>query len=1029
MLFHTASEERLYLVRAEQALKRLMGRYIADSRPLAAELAVVSERPVFADRPRTGYRPVGEGEAWGRDWETGWFHLTGEIPQEWAGREVQLWIEITGEGLVYRPDGTAIQGITHGSIFDYWAARPFVPITGRASGGEPIEVWLEGAANHIFGITPPGGDHSQSGDVCAADDPGRFGAYPCTVKHLRIAATDPLVWSLGRDLEVVLDLYRGLTEGSVRRARLMSAICSCCESLARDESDLAAARTNLADVLAAPANPGDIPVRAVGHAHIDTAWLWPLEETERKTARTFASQLDLIERYPGYVFGASSAQHYLWMKERHPDIYARIQCAVKAGTWEVQGGMWVEADCNIPSGESLVRQFIHGKNFFRDEFSLDVDNLWLPDVFGYSAALPQIMAKSGVTTFLTQKLSWNQFNPFPHHTFWWEGLDGSRVLTHFPPEDTYNSELKPSGMIAAQARFREKAVVGEVMSLFGVGDGGGGPRPQHLENGLRMRNLEGCPPVRFGRACDFFTELAKAGPHLKSWVGELYFELHRGTFTTQGYVKRLNRRLELRLRELEMLCSAALPGYPAADFDAVWKTLLLHQFHDIIPGSSIHAVYQDTHRNLEGAMQCLDRIQEAFADAHLPRDDSAMAWFNSLPHPWRGVLRLPAGFAGCGAINQDGGILPTQDDAGMTLALVEIPAQGWITLRPHGTVQPATTGGAVLENALVRYVFASDGTITSAFDKRCGREVLRGPGNLLTLYHDRPHAHDAWDVDRFYKDERIANATLRVEPLPAGRTCQRLRLRGTVGVSDITIEVSLAERSARLDFATTVVWREKHRMLRVAFPAAVHASEATCDVQYGSLHRPTHQNTSWDMARFEVCCHRYADISQPDFGLALLNDCKYGYSVHDNVLDLNLLRSPTAPDPDADQGVHTFTYALLPHPGDHLAGNVIMEAALLNQVPVCFPGRAAPDLSLAATVDGAGVDLAVLKRAERAEHAVIRLAETGGRCATATIRLPRPARLVPCDLLEWHDGEAAGPALEHRVELPPFAISTWKIMV
>jgi alpha-mannosidase len=1027
MIFHNANDERIYLARVQRQLERLWRRYVADSRPLEAELAVVAGRPAFAERPCEGYRAVGEGEVWGSDWQTGWFRLRGTVPSEWAGAMVQLWIDLEGEGLLYRPDGSAVQGITHGSIFAQQVARPFVPISQQAQGGEAIDFWLEAAANRYFGITPPGRCHTASDELYEVDDPRRFGSQVCTVKTLRLARCDTAVWDLAWDIEVLLDCQRGLDAGSVRRARLITALSACCDVLARDENDLAGARAVLAPALARPAAPGDIPVRAVGHAHIDTAWLWPLEETVRKTARTFATQLDLIDRYPGYVFGASSAQHYLWMKERHPDLYARIKTAVAAGRWEIQGGMWVEADCNIPSGESFVRQFLHGQRFFRDEFGFEVDNLWLPDVFGYSAALPQIMAQCGVTTFLTQKISWNQIDVFPFHTFWWQGLDGSRVLSHFPPEDTYNSELKPSALIAAQQRFREKAVVDEVMSLFGVGDGGGGPRPQDLERATRLHDLEGCPPVRFGRASDFFATLAAAGDQLKSWVGELYLEFHRGTYTTQGRVKWLNRQVERRLRELELLWSNDPAGYPQATFDACWKMVLLHQFHDIIPGSSIHAVYEDTHQQLEEVLTSLQGLHDDFAARHLAAAPQSLSLHNSLPQPWSGVIELPPAFAGRGAVDAAGQSLPTQQEEGRCLALVTLSGLDWLSLRPAGEAAAVVSlPEPVLENELVRYVFAEDGRLLSAYDKRCRRELLRAPGNLLRLHQDRPHDHDAWDIDRFYREELIGVVALRIVTQEGGPVRQRLVMEGAISEhSSLRLEVSLAADSARLDFTAEVDWFEQHRMLRVAFPAAVHTQEATCDVQFGHLRRPTHQNTSWDMARFEVCCHRYADLSQPDCGLALLNDCKYGYSVHDNVLDLNLLRSPTAPDPDADRGHHRFTYALLPHAGDHLQGRVLEEATALNQPPLQFVDRAVGPVAL--RLEGEGVERAALKRAEDDHDLVVRLVERRGCNTPLTLTLPVAASLQPCNLLERPEGEALPVAISHALELRPFEIRSFLI--
>lgn len=1026
MPFQAPEEERIHLARIEQTLDRVRRRHIAASVPLTAEVAVIDGRPTFAERPRDGYRPIAEGERWGGDWQTGWFRLHGEVPAAWDGAELQLWLEVGGEGLLYDPEGRAIQGITSGSVFDQWYARTLAPLPGPARAGRAVDVWLEAAANPFFGITP-------SGRLVPGDDPppgaaDRFGRHHATVGTLRLARTDPAMWALWWDLDVALGVVRALGAGSVRRARMLAALGRCCDAFARSGDDATAARAELAGELARPAEPSATRVRAVGHAHIDTAWLWPIAETIRKTARTFANQLDLIDRYPGYVFGASAAQHYAWIEERHPDLFARIRAAVQAGRWEVQGGMWVEADCNIPSGEALLRQIVHGKNWFRDRFDVVIDNLWLPDVFGYSAALPQILRGCGMTSFLTQKLSCNAYNQFPNHTFHWEGLDGSTVLVHFPPEDTYLGELEPGSLVRGQERFREKAVVGEMLSLFGVGDGGGGPLPRQLERGARLASCEGVPPVRFGDGAGFFRDLAAAAPPLRRWVGELYFELHRGTFTTQARIKRLSRRSEHRLHETEMLWTAALADYPTAELDAAWKNLLLHQFHDIIPGSSINQVHREAEAALLAGLESIDRLHERFA-ARMPAETGAVALFNPLPHAWRGALCLPASCARA-VQDQDGRPVPSQREDDRTISLVEIPAQGWLTLRPapEAAALPAAMAAPVLENALVRYVFADDGRLLSAFDKRCNRELLRAAGNVLTLYHDRPHAHDAWDIDRFYREQRIEDARLAIRSCTRGPVRQRLVLAGTVGASTVELEVTLADGSPRLDITARIDWRERHRMLRVAFPAAVHAHEAVCDVQFGHVRRPTHENTSWDLARFEVCCHRYADIAQGDFGLALLNDGRYGYSISNNVLDLNLLRSPTFPDPESDLGRHEVTYALLPHPGDHVAGGVDIEAALLNRPPAAFPGRTAGAPELPVRVSGAGIELAAQKRAERSAEVIVRVVERHGRCGIATLHLSRPGRIAPCDMLEWHDGTASEVACEHRIELKPFEIRTVRLL-
>jgi alpha-mannosidase len=1027
MQHHNDRDQAVTLGHIDAAITRLTRRYVVETVPLVATVWTTPERVPFAQRLAGVQRPVVEGEVWGRDWETGWFHLRGQVPAHWAGAWVAAWLDIEGEGLLFSGDGRAIQGITNGSVFDLAATRSAVDLFPRAAGGEVVDLWLEGAANPIMGIEPTG-EHWAGGNAQRQADAVRYGSHVASVRRLRLARVDRAAWDLRWDMEVARDVLQSLAETSVRRARLMRALDAVASLLGRAPEDLAGAREILAPELAKPAHASAIPVRAVGHAHIDTAWLWPLAETQRKTARTFANQLALIDKYPDYVFGASAPQHYQWIKDQHPEIYARIKVAVAEGRWELQGGMWVECDCNLPSGESMVRQLIHGKNFFRDEFGVEVDNLWIPDVFGYAASLPQIMAQAGITAFLTQKISWNQYNTFPYNTFWWQGIDGTKLLTHFPPENTYNGQLKPQTLVAAQERFPEKAFAPELMSLFGIGDGGGGPREDMLERAKRLTNLEGCPPVRLGRACDFFANVRSVGDQLQTWVGELYLELHRGTLTTQAAVKKANRRLEHRLRELELLWTLRLDEYPIKAFDAIWKEMLTLQFHDIIPGSSINVVYRETNAAHNKLLAACDDLQARFA-ATLPPAEG-VTFVNSLSTPFHGVVVLPAAFHGRVAVLA-GQAIPTQVEGDETVALLEIPAFSAIYLVPGAksapSLVPGAKGAVVLDNDVVRVSINAEGRVIEATALGVGRNLLRGLGNVFTLYGDHPLRYDAWDIDHFYRDERIAEATCTVQDLGAGPVRHRVRISGRIGDSTIDQVVSLAAGARRVDFATTVDWRETHKMLRVAFPAAVQTDRASGEIQYGHVFRPTHENTLWDKARFEVPAQRWVDVSEPTAGLALLNESKYGHRLIDNVLDLALLRAPVSPDPDADQGIHHFVYSLMPHTGDVVTSAVMEEAGQLNQPPMVFAGRAGLPGPFPATVSGEGVELAVIKRAERENCVVIRLVETRGRRCLAKVHLPVAGTLVPCDLLEWHPGEATARSTCHELEFTPFQIKTFML--
>ncbi len=1023
-------KERLSLARIDHFRSRLKAKIIGGAIPLDGEYRLSAQPVAFARRMEGEARPIRQGETWGKAWESAWFRLQGVVPVAWAGRTVAARLDFNGEALVFDAQGCPAYGLANGSVFDSHYSKDLHRLFEPCRGGEGVELWVEATVNHFFGVDRPGDPE--------LDDPHLHGRRDGIAHRLELCWLRDEVWQLWLDVDVLLDLAKALPEASVRRAQVVRRLDAAVAVYRDDPARATAARDVLREVLETPTNPVDLAVTAVGHAHLDVGWLWPVRESIRKAARTFASQGALFARYPDYVFGASQAILYQMVKDNYPELYEKIRGWVRDGRWEIQGGAWVECDCNVIGGESMVRQFLHGKNFFRDEFGVDVRNLWLPDVFGYSAAMPQILRRAGVDTFLTQKISWNSVNAFPFHTFQWEGIDGSRVITHFPPENNYNGPNTPSSLIGGQNRFREKDVLDEFLCLFGIGNGGGGPKEEYVERGLRLQALNGCPRLGFGKAQDFFDRLGGKADVLDVWVGELYLERHRATYTTQAKAKLGNRRLEQSLRLAEFLCACAAPGaYPRAEFDAIWKTLLTNQFHDIIPGSSIHHVYEVAEREYdEGRTRCAELAANAAARL-FTADAEALTLVNCLSHPWRGALPLPEAWGTDGLADADGKLVPTQVEDGRTMALVEVPGADFATFRRQGVAaaaKPAADAGLVLENGLVRYVFAENGELIQAFDKELGREMLAADrvGNRLSLYVDRPYEFDAWDIDINYEEEWIEDARAEsAERVADGPVRQVLRFRTAIGeASRIGQTVCLSPGSKRLDFATEVDWAERHRMLRVSFPVAVRSAEAAFEIQYGHVMRPTHRNTSWDMARFEVPAHRYADLSGRDAGAALLNDCKYGYRVLDNTLDLNLLRSPTDPDPIADRGHHRFTYAFLPHAGGLVGSPVMAEAAMLNQPPAAFPGLAVGQARVPCrVVVGDGVSLEVLKRAEKEDCRIVRLVETQGRASRATLSLPGATALVETDLMEWHDGQETVVANGlSEVVLQPFEIRTYKLV-
>ena len=822
---------------------------------------------------------------------------------------------------------------------------------------------------------------------------------------------------------------KALPENDVRRARILHALNRIVDIFQTGSETEQRCREILDIELKKKSSASDMKTRAVGHSHIDTAWLWPIEETIRKCARTFATQLALLERYPEYVFGASAAQHYVFVRDHYPALYSKIKAKIAENRWEIQGGMWVEADCNLIGGESMVRQLLYGKTFFMREFDVDVRNLWLPDVFGYSAAMPQILKKSGIDVMMTQKLSWNQFNRFPFHSFIWRGIDGSEVCVHCPPENTYNSNLRPESLIFSRENFEEKAVLDEFLTLYGIGDGGSGPTEEMIETGLRLRDCEGCPRVEFGPAQEMFDRLVDQKDRLKRWIGELYLEIHRGTYTTQGFIKKKNREFEHKLRELELLYSLIPTEYPAEELERLWKEILLFQFHDIIPGSSIHVVYDECRQKYEELQNRVEILFGRLSESLFTPDPDVLCLVNTLSYRYERPVSLPETWRGHRIVDENGQDVAVQDRPEGPIALVKIPALGEKTLRcgeKTDIVPVPLPDDPILENDLVRYEFAKDGTIKRAFDKASRREVLLdSKANILSLYEDRPVLFDAWDIDITYEHQHLEDAHLRdMKWIAAGALVQEIHLSFEIGSSSIQQTVKLAANSKRLEFDTTVDWRERHKMLRVAFPVDVHNDTASYEIQFGVIKRPTHRNTSWDMARFEVAAHRFADLSEPGYGVAVMTDCKYGYKILDSTIDLNLLRSPTNPDPEADRGIHRLTYCLLPHEGALEYSCVFSEAAQLNQRPAMFQGRMRDSCSFPCTLDTDSVVLEAVKKAENESAMVVRLYEPRGCRAETKIKLNDRFRVFETDLLERVGVELPTKDDSLTLNFRPFEIKT-----
>ena len=813
-------------------------------------------------------------------------------------------------------------------------------------------------------------------------------------------------------------------------------------------------------------------VYCVGHTHIDVAWLWSLAVTEDKAVRSFSTVLELMKQYPEYIFMSSQPQLYQYVKKNAPEVYEQIRERVKEGRWETEGGMFVEADCNLTSGESLIRQFMHGKRFFKEEFGKDNEILWLPDVFGYSAALPQIMKKCGIRYFMTTKISWNEFNKMPYDTFEWEGIDGTRILTHFSPSrdykkgaveggtetehfTTYNAYINPSQVKGGWERYSQKYLNEEVLMSFGYGDGGGGPVRDMLENQRRLaKGIPGCPRTIMSTAANFFHTLeehVKNQKYLPVWVGELYLEYHRGTYTSMARNKKYNRKTEFLLENTELFAdmSRALLStvYPGKEIYALWEIALRNQFHDILPGSSIKEVYEDSGKEYEYILKeggCLEtRALEAMVEGiDAPKHSLVVFNPNSMTGEDTVAFWCPEEIVNP-VVLEDGCEHRVQKlaDGSCLFYASGVPSKGYKTFEVKEAQfnegrKPSVSGSVrELENTFVRVRLAENGQISSIYDKTEDRELLKDGqnGNVLMTYEDRPHNFDAWDVNNYYTEKSWEITDVQeislVEEGPIQCTIKDAR---TYLDSVIVQYISLGAESPEIRIRNEIDWKEKNIFMKSLFPVDIHTDEATFEIQYGNVTRKTHYNTSWDFARFEVCMHKWLDVSENGYGVSVLNDCKYGANVHDGIIGISLLKSAVYPNPDADKEHHSFTFSIYPHKGDFREAGTIGKAyALNNSMKAIIKENETgtlPAVYSSVSVDVPNVVIEVVKKAEDEEASIVRLYETFNRRTRVSMNFGCSVKAVfECDMLEETKQEIG--CEEHKAvfDMKPYEIKTLKV--
>ncbi|GMV99145.1 MAG: alpha-mannosidase [Candidatus Hydrogenedentota bacterium] len=1041
---HVEAERRIERAQLERRLNEVYGTLYSNRQPIADIQYCVTGKGKGPERmPKTGWKPFKVLQMWGGFDQTTWFKLRLTIPKSFSGKRVVALVRAAessfiptatgltegGESLAYI-NGVPFQGLDRN--------RDELVLVEKAKGGEKFEIVLEACPSTRFDLH----------HIFAYAD---------------IAVMNPLVWEFYWDVKTALEVSDELDVNYAPQRKLVKLLHDAVWAVDLQHKgetsyfhSIAKAQKHLRSGLKEFANSyGMGKLVLAGHAHIDTAWLWPLRETQRKCSRTFSTILKLMDMYPEFHFSCSQPIQYEWIKTYWPELYTRIKQRVKEGRWELCGAPWVEPDHNVPAGESLIRQYLYGNRFFEKEFGRRSHIAWVPDSFGYTWSLPQIMKGCGLTAFITTKIDWSQFAPFPYSMFEWEGIDGTRITAVMPPLN-YNGNPVPKDCIAQWNLFKQKELVDELPFSFGWGDGGGGPTMAMIERGRRLNNIVGVPKMEFGRLEDTVDrmQVQAEGKSIPVYNGELYLELHRGCQTTQARTKRNNRKCEFLLRDAEFLSSLALLAGGKYDNETLikaWKIVLTNQFHDILPGSSLTEVYTTADKDYAEAKQLATSVRDNAAAHLVKRIDTSgpgtpIVVFNSLSWVRNDIataaVAIPKGTFH--VVSPHGDAVPHQvaADGSLLFQADGVPTLGHAVYRVmSGAAEDAAASAGLLkaskngmENEFVRLTFDAKGRIKTLYDKLFEREVLAPgqTGNVLQLFDDRPYDHDAWDIDHNF--EEIAwepDAPESIKVIETGPVRAVVRFVRKTEKSVIRQDVIMYANSPRIDFDTKVEWNEKRTLLKVAFPVDVRSSSAAFEIQYGTIERPTHRNDARDRGRFEVPAIKWADLSESNYGVSLLNDCKYGYDVKDNVLRLSLLRSSIDPDPRADEGHHEFIYSLYPHGGDWRTGTV--QTGYELNVPlfcvVAKPAKGAePEAAAFASVDAENVCIDWVKRHEDSNAIVVRLYEAYGWRGDVTVTFDRkPKRIVECNLVEEKDKPVKITGNSIAYYTTPYQVKTFKV--
>ncbi|HAY97054.1 MAG TPA: alpha-mannosidase [Ruminococcaceae bacterium] len=972
-------------------LARIKGRVYHKLCDLDITVYASKEPLTYENRFSGEERKISVGEKWGDLFDCAWFHFTGTIPETAEEKDLAYIIDVNGEGLIVDKEGAPYRGITNvNSYFGSDHCSPVkrvVRITEPKKAGDAIDFWMDAGCNDLLGYYRSG-----------------------TVKEAYLAECNYKIRELYYDVFVLFDLLKNTSDSEPVYYELLSGLLKVRNTLTDFKQAELLKCFEITKMLLAKKN-GDtaVNVTAIGNAHIDLAWLWPIRETKRKGARTFATALDNMNRYDSYIFGGSQAQLYDWIKQDYPKLYEKVAERVKEGRFELMGSMWVESDTNIPSGESLIRQIMYGNAFYAKEFGKTCNYVWLPDTFGYSGALPQIIKGCGMDAFLTTKISWNKYTSFPYCSFIWRGIDGTDIPTHMPPEGNYVSAGDPTSLRETERRLAKSGQFGDVLMAYGVGDGGGGPAPSHIEILSREENLRGLPPTETGTVKEFLDKFLKTAEALPVYNGELYLECHTATYTTMGKNKYFNRLCEQKLRNAEMLSAVAMRlgeyAYPQQKLTDIWKEVLLYQFHDILPGSSINRVYEEAQARYAVIIKELDALIASAAEDICGKIDTS-----GIKNPL--VVFNTQSFERSVWVKTDSGYKK-----------VTVPPMGYNVISADSSDACGSSFNG-MENEYLRVEFADNGDIASVYNKRLGKELLSGAGGALLIYDD---IGDAWEMEHEYLDKTPEHAELISSEFfregPFARTVQKYRYKR----SAFEVTITLADGSDRLEFNMNADWNEDGRMLRIRFEHTVKTDSVNCNIQFGHINRSAHSNNEYEKAQYEICAHRWIRAAQPKLGVSLLSECKYGFFAKENVIEMAALRASNHPSRHMEAGKHSFSYALFADNGENDFVTVNRAANdFTDPVIVCRTDshKAALQASQSfVSVNSDGILIDTVKKAEQSDDIIVRSYEINGISASAEFTFGfKHNKPALCGLAEQDKREIGGDTVYHGFEIKTICI-------